>query len=89
MIPLSVKLDNGAYRNIISAPGMRHAETFNRSSAKLTLVRQIQALIAVGFDVWGVVELQRAQQAGQSDKRRVALGWDDANLARIFGLDGE
>jgi len=35
----------------------------------------------VGFDVWGVVELQRAQQAGQSDKRRVALGWDDANLA--------
>jgi len=35
----------------------------------------------VGFDVWGVVELQQAQQAGQSDKRRVALGWDDANLA--------
>ena len=88
MISLSVKLDNGAYRNIISAPGMRHAETFNCLSVKLTLVRQIQALIDVGFDVWGVVELQQAQQAGQSDKRRVALGWDDANLAWIFELRG-
>jgi len=35
----------------------------------------------VGFDVWGDVMLQQAQQAGQSDKRRVAVGWDDANLA--------